>query len=428
MTAQLDRALQFYNLGRTEMAEAELRLILAQNHADPFAHGLLAQCLSRLEKHDEAQREASWSIASAPDVPYGHYSLAVVLDARDELPAALAAIDEAIRLDPENESYFARRGVILYQMGRHADALAAADQGLELDPEHSVCINVRAMALTMLGRREEAGATLAGALQRAPEDALSHANLGWNHLHQGNAKKAEEHFREALRLDPEMKHARSGVVEALKARNPVYRFVLAYFLWMSRLGPKARFGVIVGGYFLFKALQKLQDRVPSTRPWIMPLLIAYIVWVALTWLADPLFNLVLRLHPFGRLALSRDQRISSNWVGITILLAIAALAFGIATGSQAAYLTAAATGFLALPVAGIFTCDRGWPRLAMIAFTLVVVLAGLATAILVLTNPPAPKGLPKPAVIPAVLFGIGLVTSTWVAALLSAVDVKPRRG
>ena len=34
----------------------------------------------------------------------------------------------------------------------------------------------------------------------------------------------------------------------MKARNPVYRALLAYFLWMSRLSGGQRWGVIIGGY------------------------------------------------------------------------------------------------------------------------------------------------------------------------------------
>ena len=34
--------------------------------------------------------------------------------------------------------------------------------------------------------------------------------------------------------------ARVGMIEALKARNPVYRLLLLYFLWMSRLARRAR--------------------------------------------------------------------------------------------------------------------------------------------------------------------------------------------
>ena len=55
------------------------------------------------------------------------------------------------------------------------------------------------------------------ALGRNPENAHTNANQGWSLLHGGQPGKALEHFREALRLDPDLEFARAGMVEALKA-------------------------------------------------------------------------------------------------------------------------------------------------------------------------------------------------------------------
>ena len=68
---------------------------------------------------------------------------------------------------------------------------------------------------------------------RDPDDAFSHANQGWTLLEQGNRKKAMEHFRESLRLDPTNGWAQAGLVEAIKAGNPVYAVMLKYFLWIQ---------------------------------------------------------------------------------------------------------------------------------------------------------------------------------------------------
>ena len=91
------------------------------------------------------------------------------------------------------------------------------------------------MALTHLGRRGEAGTAIDTALARDPKNALTHANRGWTLLHGGDHARALEHFREALRLDPELAWARRGIVETLSARGPVIRLLLRYFLWMQRI-------------------------------------------------------------------------------------------------------------------------------------------------------------------------------------------------
>jgi len=109
-----------------------------------------------------------------------------------------------------------------------------------LDPEHAGCLNLRAMAEVKLGRKAQAAATIEAALARDPENAGTHANRGWTYLEESDPGRALEHFREALRLDPENEWAREGMVEALKARHGVYRLVLRCFLWMQKLGESAR--------------------------------------------------------------------------------------------------------------------------------------------------------------------------------------------
>lgn len=52
--------------------------------------------------------------------------------------------------------------------------------------------------------------------------------------HQGDAKQVLTHCQEARRRDPTLAGARAGLVEALKARNPIYRMVLDWFLRLER--------------------------------------------------------------------------------------------------------------------------------------------------------------------------------------------------
>ena len=58
-------------------------------------------------------------------------------------------------------------------------------------------------------------------------------------LDEGKYPQAMEHFREALRLEPDMEWARLGVVETLKAKRVLYRPVLWYFLWISKFSSRA---------------------------------------------------------------------------------------------------------------------------------------------------------------------------------------------
>jgi tetratricopeptide (TPR) repeat protein len=303
---------------------------------------------------------------------------------RNRFAAAKSAIQEAIRCNPYEADYYAVLASLHLRDSHWPEALAAADRGLEIEPEHPLCTNLRAQSLVNLGDRRSAAQTMGEALARRPDDPYTHANQGWALLHQGQPYKAMEHFREALRLDPEMEWARAGIVEAMKARNFIYRWMLAYFLWMARLKPGVRWGIVIGAYFANRIISQVADKSPELAPFLYPALYAYFGFALMTWLAYPLFNLLLRLNKFGRYALSADQVRGANVLAVCIVVTLGCLAAAVATGEEAIYLATLLFVLLSLPASAIYVCDEGWPRHAMMAMTgglaLLVILA-LAMAI-----------------------------------------------
>ncbi len=421
MNPQLQRALLLVEQNRFEMAEQELRGALAEEPEDAMTHAVLGLCLAEREKYKEATDEVKRAIHESPDMAFAHYALAKVLYKRDRPDEARAAIEEAIRLEPGDADYHSLLSAIHFDRREWPAALEAAEHGLQLEAEHMGCVNLRAMALVKLGRKEEAGVTIGGALERDPENAVTHANQGWALLNQGDHVKALEHFREALRIDPQQEWARQGIVEALKARHFIYGIMLRYFLWMSRLSSQAQWGVVLGGYFGYRMLRAAAASNPGLAPYIWPVLILYLVFVLMTWVADPLFNLVLRLNRFGRLALSREQVVSSNWIGGCIFAALASSLIWIVTRNGLALYAALMLGVLVIPLSGAFKCHPGWPRYAMMAYT--GALAGLAIATLVVfQSGPTGRDLSGPML---TAFFIGSVLSSW--AVNALIMVRPKR-
>ena len=423
---QLQRALVLQQQGRHELAERELRQHLVQAPNDGFGQALLAVSLIEQEQLDAAEQTAREAIGNVPDLAFAHYALARVYSSRNRPEEALEAIDEAIRLEPADADYHGMRAGIEFDREHWQDALDSAERGLQFDAEHTGCNNLRAMALVKLGRKAEAGVTIERALARDPDNATTHANQGWTLLEQGRRKEAMDHFRESLRLDPGNDWARAGLVEGLKAGNPLYAVMLKYFLWMQKLSPGARWGVIIGGYFANRFVAATAQTNPDLAPWLLPLRILYVVFVVFTWLAYPIFNLMLFLHPVGRHALDREQRAQAMWVGIC--LGLGALSLGAsAVARNADYLIAALVfGLLALPTAAIFSCTKGWPRYTMLAITIFLAVAGLtAVALISFIHPPktSPAGALGAASFGAFL--LGTFISQWIANWLS--QQRPRR-
>jgi tetratricopeptide (TPR) repeat protein len=367
MQGVLARAMLLFDQGRYDLAEQEARRLLAEEPDDAYAHALLGLCLLKRQDWSQALREVSEAVRLGPDVAYTHYVAGHVLLAADRHAQAMDAANAAIRLDPADPAHYGLLAAIHLDKRQWREALAAAERGLELDPEHVQCNNIRGMALVKLGRRGEAGATMAQTLALDPEDAFTHANRGWSLLHEGKPKEAMEHFREALRLDPTLDWARAGIVEALKARNFVYRWMLAYFLFMSRLSTRAQWIIMLGGWFGAQALQRLGEAQPALKPLVLPIIILYVLFAIMTWLADPLFNLLLRVSRYGRLALSREQVTAANWVGGVLLLSVLSAVCLVIFRRHVLFDVMVMTFFLTIPMAALFRAPVGWPRWVMVA-------------------------------------------------------------
>lgn len=405
---------------RPDLAEPELRGALAADPDDWLGHALLAICLRDMERLPEATSEAESAIRLAPDLAFSHYAMATILHARERLDEAARAIDEALRLDPQDADYYARLAAIRLDQRRWQDALDAAERGLQTEPEHVGCNNLRAMALVQLGRRDEAGVTIAGALARDPANAVTHANQGWTLLHAGDYLGASNHFREALRLDPNSAWARDGIVEALKARNPIYAVLLRYSLWMSRLSGRAQWAVILVGFFGYRFLAGIERTTPSLSVVLLPLMIAYVIFALLTWIGDPVFTLLLRLDPFGRLAVTEEQRRTSTWVGAALLGGLLSLVLVFTlSGLSSGLLAGLSVAALSVPLSAIPRIPSGWPRRTMIGLTgLVTALALLGVATMLLNPAAGTSGLLGLAL-------AGTYLTTWAANFLAM--ARPKR-
>ena len=365
---------------RLDEALRELLVALSATPDSPRLHYLLCMVFNGKQEYEKALEHAGKSIQLAPDGDTAHYAMGLTLLHLKRLRPALEAAETAVSLAPEDPENHALKAFVLEARHLWSKALAAADTGLSLDPEHQACLNIRATCLTQLGRQDELKATFGSALRSDPENAVTHANIGWAALHRGDHRGACDAFREALRIDPQLQWARSGIVEALKARNPIYAVMLRYFLWMSRFPPKVQFGLMLGLVFGMRLLSQMGARYPALLPAINIIVPAYLLFAMMTWMARPLFNLLLWMRRDGRLALVDAQKrgaaffavgLGFSFLGLLALLLITRLAPGM---SWWIYML---PFLLLLPWNLAIQARRGTPRLLTSLFAVAMLGAGI---------------------------------------------------
>jgi tetratricopeptide (TPR) repeat protein len=385
MPSNLEAALAFASHADWPRVVSAARQALTNEPDDALAHALLALALAHLEQGKDAVDAGRRAVALAPELSFAHYALGWALLERAELNAAERSAQEALRLEPDSHGY-ALLAQIYVRRKRWAEAIKAAEQGLQIEPEHPGCANLRALSLGALGRTDVAAALVNDVLALDPDDAFGLTNRGWLMLRQSRPQEALESFREALRLDPTLDWARTGIVEALKARSALYRFVLRYELWVASLTSRAQWFLILGLFFGGRVVRALLRSNPGLWPVLGPLMALYIFVVFGSWIANPLSNLLLRLNPFGRLALNRAETVASNVVGGCLVAAVIGVAAYAMTSNAGWIVLAIVSAFLLIPVGGTARAHGSRAFRPLLVAAALLGACGIASALLVFSR------------------------------------------
>jgi Tfp pilus assembly protein PilF len=157
--------------------------------------------------------------------------------------AALAAIKEAVAIDPGEPLYRDTLGLLLLDLGRPDLAVEHLRKAVELDPQFADARFHLGTALAETGQWEEAAATYREALTlpRLTVPELAHQNLGLALYHLKRYPEAESSLRFALRLEPKLQAAYYNLGLVLTATERKEEAKSA-FLKAKELGPESAFG------------------------------------------------------------------------------------------------------------------------------------------------------------------------------------------
>lgn len=408
----LERADVLLETNRASQAEDLIRQALAQEPDNPRALAELSRCLLQQEKYAEALGPAQQAVAKEPDHPYYLYLLGHAYMFNNQPEKAREMARAALQLAPDSADLYRLLAQLEYQDGRWELALFNAEKGLEFGPDHEGLANLRTMALVKLNRTAEARHTVDSTLYKNPESPAAHANKGWVEVERGNYAEAQKSFLEALRINPNNEHAREGLKESIKAKNPLYRVVLRYFLWMSKMSEGRQWLVIIGAYVAFRLVRVVANSNPELQPFLMPLIVLYLFFVYSSWVAQPISNLILRTHPLGKHALTGDEKNGSALAGLCLGAGLLGLLAGYFADLPALFLCGGILIALLIPVGGMFSAQAGGSaRRWLTVYAAVLAVAGLVGAGLGLM-----WGLG--------VFGIGMLAYGWVANFVLMRDAR----
>ncbi len=319
------RAKQLYDFERYEESLKEYAKAASEDPDDAHVVSMMALCELALGRNKQAIETANRAVSMSPEDASHHYSLALVYAGARDVKKAHKAIDRAIELDAQDAQYLAAKAAICAQGGDWRGAKTWSSNALQQDPDNELAQDYYAEALAYTGSRDEAMEVGAKALYDNPDSADAHTTNGFIYLRQGKHRDAAQHFREALRLEPNNERAVDGMKIALKATFPPYRWFVQAQLWLAGQGVAVRYAVIIAIIGIPRVLRNFASDSGTLAPYFYILAAPFTLFVWFTWFGDSLLNVLLKFHPLGKYLLKRHEHVESLFFIGLLSFAIAGL-------------------------------------------------------------------------------------------------------
>jgi predicted O-linked N-acetylglucosamine transferase (SPINDLY family) len=152
---------------------------------------------------------------SGGDAAQRAYALGMAMRAQGKIDEAIAALDEAVRIEPAFTKAHRQLGLTLQTRGRFDEAANALQRAVNLAPENAQLHIELGIAFRAQAKLSAAVDCFQAAVRLAPTDHFSHSNLGIILLDQGRVDEAVAHFEAAIAVKPDFLEAHSNLLYAV---------------------------------------------------------------------------------------------------------------------------------------------------------------------------------------------------------------------
>ncbi|TVM03906.1 MAG: hypothetical protein CV087_02490 [Candidatus Brocadia sp. WS118] len=203
-----DLGYYYYHNGFTDAAIRAFRDSIRVKYDQPKAHCNLGAAYSLKGLDKEAIEELTIATRLRNEYPEAHNNLGILYKRKGMLNEAVGEYIEALRTNPYYADAHCNLGSALIDQGRLDEALSELEKAVKIRRDFALAHYNMAVVYFKKGQMDEAYHKLLEAYQLDPKNADVHISLGvlyLNHFHDN--KKALEHIREALRINPKHRQA-----------------------------------------------------------------------------------------------------------------------------------------------------------------------------------------------------------------------------
>jgi tetratricopeptide (TPR) repeat protein len=154
---------------------------------------------------------------------------------------AIAPLEAALRLDPQNAATHLLYGYACSAAGRHEEAAAAFEFYIERNPNDTDVLNQVGYTLLGMGQTERAIGFFERLVALSPDDANAHDSLAEGYLNAGRLADSATQYEKALALDPSFANSQFMLGDVYRRLGNNEKAIAAYqrFLTLSPEGAQA---------------------------------------------------------------------------------------------------------------------------------------------------------------------------------------------
>ena len=168
-----------------------------------FGWTMLGAVCARMGQGESALAHMQKAASLSPDNPDVHSNLGNQLQRLGRPEEAEACLLRALQIKPDHAEAHNILGIVYLSMGRHSQAETRFLRALQISPDYVEAYNNLGVTLKDLNRLDEAEACCRRALRDRPDFVEAHGNLGAILMRAGRLSEAESSFRRALQLKPD---------------------------------------------------------------------------------------------------------------------------------------------------------------------------------------------------------------------------------
>ena len=195
------RAQASIRLKELSEADASIRRALESDPKHLAGLMLLAEITAQTKTSTDAIAAYTRVVQTFPENPVTYNNRGMYLQSQGRVQEALQDFAKAIQVDAKFIPAYINRGFAYLEAGDPVTAEAALNQALQVDPAQPGAIRLRAMARLNQVKTAEALADYRQIVEMAPQNPMSHADLGFAQFFSNDFSGALTSFQEALQLD-----------------------------------------------------------------------------------------------------------------------------------------------------------------------------------------------------------------------------------